>query len=456
MPDGGPTMPPDAGSPGSSPVVVESCAMVDCPSLFVDVMGMCSDTDRMCKESYVSEDPEVLVQCFPNGVKKVMTSDDEGDCETWKVTKPGGAPCYTLEVGFNEDEDIYIFKSPTGQELGRGRTETTPSSSPAPRTGRSTTSPTRTAPASRNRCAPKTPPVNDRRAISARPIEGIEAGCSCVLRNLLQNHCPTSDTMRTSHARAGSAPAAHVARLPGRGAIAAALESRRAPTDWGGKAIGPVAALCLGVFAAGPVRAAPDTAALQLALELPEMARVVLPHVELRLGAAPPDWLRLGQFDLGPPRVGLTLEASHLDLRVTAGRQLARDGSTGVSLAAHLRLGARDGVNLTARYGYLVGRDRALAHADSGSLGPHGTINIPLATRLALTAEGTFLGDHAALATIGLTRPMVGDGGPSSWAVTGGLGLAFQRTAPGCGGARLCFKEWQASPAAIFGIEGRF
>jgi hypothetical protein len=223
----------------------------------------------------------------------------------------------------------------------------------------------------------------------------------------------------------------------------------RTPRAW-------AAALCSAVLAAGAARAAPNTPSLRLRLELPEIA-VRLPHVELRLGPSPPDRLRLGQFDLGPPRVGLTLRAGHLDLGLTAGRQLARDGSAGLSLAAHLRLGAREGVNLTARYAYLIARDPASAGPESGALGPHGALSIPLGQRLALTAEGSFLGDAGALGTLGLTHRVAGDGGPGSWFLSGGLGLAFQRTGPDCGGARLCLNEaWSAAPAAILGVEGRF
>ena len=180
------------------------------------------------------------------------------------------------------------------------------------------------------------------------------------------------------------------------------------------------------VLAATPPRPAPDSAAFRLSLQVDR-------------------------------RVGFGFNAKHFDLQLAAGRQLAGDGSTGVSLATQLRLGARDGVNLTAQYGFLLARDPVSGGPRADPLGPHGTISIPLGPRLALTAEGSFLGDAAALATLGLTHRVAGDGGPGSWYLSGGLGFAFQRTGPDCGSAPLCIgSQWSAAPAAMFGIERRF
>jgi hypothetical protein len=181
------------------------------------------------------------------------------------------------------------------------------------------------------------------------------------------------------------------------------------------------------VLAATPPRPAPDSVAFQLSLVRDQ------------------------------PRVGLGFDARHFDLHLAAGRQLAADGSAGLSLATQLRLGARDGVNLTAQYGFLLARDPVSGGPRADPLGPHGTITIPLVNRLSLTAEGSFLGEAAALATLGLTHRVAGNGGPGSWYVSGGLGLTFQRTGPDCGNAPLCIgSQWSAAPAAIFGVERRF
>ena len=123
-PDANPGTPPvEAGRPGADPIEVEECAEVDCPSLFQEVVATCDQgTDEMCKENLTSEDPERLVQCFANGVKKVMTSSDDGNRETWAVTESGSAACYTIQIDFlNDDADteLWVIRSPTGQELGR-------------------------------------------------------------------------------------------------------------------------------------------------------------------------------------------------------------------------------------------------------------------------------------------------------------------------------------------------
>jgi hypothetical protein len=163
--------------------------------------------------------------------------------------------------------------------------------------------------------------------------------------------------------------------------------------------------LCLAVLAAAPTRTAPDSAALGLSLELPA--------------------LRLG------------FRAKRFDLRLAAGRPLAEP----------------------APFGFVRAGDPApgsdIARFDP--FGPHGRVSLPLLPRLAVTAEGGFLGDAAAFATLGLTHRLAGDGGPGSWYLSGGLGFAFQRTGPECRGARLCFNSgWSATPMVIVGLEFRF
>ena len=108
----------DAGRPGA-PIVVYQCSMLDCPRLFVDVIPMCYEGRApKCRENVLSKNPERWVECYSNGVKKYVTYDDQ-DGELWSVLKPGGEACYTLEVTSDDKSDRSIFKSPTGQELGR-------------------------------------------------------------------------------------------------------------------------------------------------------------------------------------------------------------------------------------------------------------------------------------------------------------------------------------------------
>jgi hypothetical protein len=121
-PDGGVPDAPGAGpGPSIPPPILEACT-VDCPGLF-DVIATCYEGpfDLTCKERYISEDPEARVQCFANGVKRYLTTDPaDEDHQTWKVTRPGGAACYSVDVSvLNDDDDLWVFRSPTGQELGR-------------------------------------------------------------------------------------------------------------------------------------------------------------------------------------------------------------------------------------------------------------------------------------------------------------------------------------------------
>ena len=219
-----------------------------------------------------------------------------------------------------------------------------------------------------------------------------------------------------------------------------------------------VMALCLGLVVSPRARAqapaaAPEIAGLRLSSELREFELRLGAHdLTLRLGALPAEGLHLGRFDLGSPLVGISLGARHVDLGLAVGSQLARDGSAGMSLAAQLRLGARDGVNVIARYGYLLPREGA----SGGRLLPQGAISIPLGPRLALTGEGSLLGDGGALGTIRLSHQL--DVGGGSWFVSGGVGFTFRRADQDCGGGGQVGvnADWCAVPAAVFGIEGRF
>jgi hypothetical protein len=121
-PDAGPADGPMTGPvPGTPPPVGNGCR-IDCPGLFNVVATCFEGTDETCTENFISEDPEVLAQCFPNGVKRYGTFYEEKDPyrEAWRVTRPGGAACYTIDISeLNDEEDVWVWKSPTGQELGR-------------------------------------------------------------------------------------------------------------------------------------------------------------------------------------------------------------------------------------------------------------------------------------------------------------------------------------------------
>jgi hypothetical protein len=219
-----------------------------------------------------------------------------------------------------------------------------------------------------------------------------------------------------------------------------------------------VMALCLGLVVtpqarARPPAASPEIAGLRLSPELREFELRLGAHdLTLRLGALPAEGLHLGRFDLGGPPVGISVGFRYIDLALAVGTQLARDGSAAMSLAAQLRLGARDAMNVTARYGYLLAPEAAPGRR----LLPQGAISVPLGPRLAVTGEGSLLGDGGALGTIGLSYQLESGGAPLF--LSGGVGFTFRRADPDCrGGGQLRVNaDWCAVPAAIFGIEGRF
>ena len=124
------TTPPDA-APDTAPVTsdagivaVETCDQVVCPALF-DLAEMCDGGNEDCTVNITATNPnEVRTICFANGVKKVATDTEpsEGvDVTTLLVTKPGGTPCYNLEVTIPPDNGpvVWVFKTPAGVELGR-------------------------------------------------------------------------------------------------------------------------------------------------------------------------------------------------------------------------------------------------------------------------------------------------------------------------------------------------
>jgi hypothetical protein len=218
-----------------------------------------------------------------------------------------------------------------------------------------------------------------------------------------------------------------------------------------------VMSLSLGLAVAPPAhaeaRARVPATSLRLALDVSEIQlRLGVPDLRLRLGALPDDGLRLGRFDLGSPLVGIRVGTRHVDLALAVGSQLAPDGRVGMSLAAQLRLGTRDGVGVTASYGY-----RLPPESTSGRrLLPHGAISIPLGPRLSITGEGSLLGEGGALGTLGLGYRL--DAGGAPWFLSGGLGFTFRRAEPDCpGGAQLRVNaDWCAEPAVVFGIQRRF
>ena len=159
----------------------------------------------------------------------------------------------------------------------------------------------------------------------------------------------------------------------------------------------------------------------------------------------------------------LRLEAAfatrYLELGGAVGGRVENFSPGGLSLAARLRLGALDGLNFRLTYGYAVIRNHYTGKTRFAFSNVLGTLEVPLADRLALSVDGAFSFDVWLYATAGLKYYLVGRGGPGTWIVRGAAGMAWvmdqfpcQYRDPGkCEGA-----AWGLGPTISFGVEHRF
>jgi hypothetical protein len=158
-------------------------------------------------------------------------------------------------------------------------------------------------------------------------------------------------------------------------------------------------------------------------------------------------------------RVGAAYSGDFLELGASIGSRVQNFGQGGLSLAAHLRLGAQDGLHLALTYGYAVVRNYYTSRVNVGFSNIVAAAAIPLLPRLALTAEAGFSLDVWAYTTLGLRHRLVGDGGPGTWFLRGGFGVAWvldrfrcdYRDPSPCQGA-----AWAMGPTIAVGVERRF
>jgi hypothetical protein len=158
-------------------------------------------------------------------------------------------------------------------------------------------------------------------------------------------------------------------------------------------------------------------------------------------------------------RVEAAWATQYLELGGAVGERLENLGPGGISLAARLRLGALDGLNFRLTYGYAVIRNHYTGRTRVAFSNVLGTLEVPLTERLALVVDGGFSFDVWLYGTIGLKHVLVGNGGPGSWIVRGGFGVAWvldqfpcqYRDPAHCEGA-----AWGAGPTISFGVERRF
>lgn len=183
----------------------------------------------------------------------------------------------------------------------------------------------------------------------------------------------------------------------------------------------------------------------------------------LTLGVELAPWALASSADgtgaLAEARATAAFSTRYIAVGLGVGGQLQRYGRNGLSLAPTLRLGRRDGLNLFVEYAYSVAPNQYTGQRTIGFSNIVGTLRVPLTERLALQVDGGLNLQAWAFTTIGLRQRLIGDGGPGTWFVSGGLGAAWVSQQSGCnyeadipcGPSAMSF-----GPTVGFGLERRF
>ncbi|HXT94691.1 MAG TPA: hypothetical protein VN853_00215 [Polyangia bacterium] len=166
-----------------------------------------------------------------------------------------------------------------------------------------------------------------------------------------------------------------------------------------------------------------------------------------------------GTGALAEARATAAFSTRYIAVGLGVGGQLQRYGRNGLSLAPTLRLGRRDGLNLFVEYAYSVAPNQYTGQRTIGFSNIVGTLRVPLTERLALQLDGGLNLQAWAFTTVGLRQRLIGDGGPGTWFVSGGLGAAWVSQQSGCnyeadipcGPSAMSF-----GPTVGFGLERRF
>ena len=122
----------------------------------------------------------------------------------------------------------------------------------------------------------------------------------------------------------------------------------------------------------------------------------------------------------------------YLSLGLGVGARLQRFGSSGLSLAPSLRLGSLDGLHLALTYTHAIARNKYTDKPTVGFSNVLADIQVPVARRVALRLDLGLSLDTWAFATLGLRHRLFGDGGPGTWFLSGGFGLAMVIDQSGC------------------------
>ncbi len=124
-------------------------------------------------------------------------------------------------------------------------------------------------------------------------------------------------------------------------------------------------------------------------------------------------------------RAGAAFATQFLEVGAGAGLRLQRNGPGGYSLAASLRLGSLDGLNLNLRYGYSIVRNYFTERRTLAFSNLMAAVQVPVTRSVSLFLDSGFSFDVWAYTLIGLRHRLTGDGGPGTWFIHGGFGLAW-------------------------------
>jgi len=149
----------------------------------------------------------------------------------------------------------------------------------------------------------------------------------------------------------------------------------------------------------------------------------------------------------------------YLSLGLGLGARLQRFGSSGLSIAPSLRIGSLDGLHLDLTYTHSIARNKYSGKPTVGFSNALAKIQVPVARRLALQLDLGLSLDTWAFVTLGARHRLYGDGGPGTWFITGGFGLAMivdkspcdYNAAVPCGASATSY-----GPTVSFGLEYRF
>ena len=149
----------------------------------------------------------------------------------------------------------------------------------------------------------------------------------------------------------------------------------------------------------------------------------------------------------------------HLSLGLGLGARLQRFGSSGLSIAPSLRLGSLDGLHLELTYTHSIARNKYTDEAKVGFSNVLSNIQVPVSRRVALRLDLGLSLDTWAFATLGARTRLYGDGGPGTWFLSGGFGLAMVVDQSGCtySGTTPCGPSATSyGPTLSVGLEYRF